>query len=773
MRLSLLESVVINPERVETFVKSFLPDIQSQEARDWVVKRMRQIVMNSDEMYLRPLAAHEIPPNAPQYVQVAKERGEQVYRFSPETPTNAFPELLNAANILVDFFNGLYRQANEEIDATNQVAKQAKLNATKTLQKLGKMTWTQALAAAEQWAKAGQKSAQKMDKHGGEVIMQWPNGYYAIRFTDAETMKRDGLQLQNCLGRGYYWDEVKAGNQQVVAIRKPNDEAVVGMRFSANFGNIHECKGKNNQPITQVYEAYVVDLLHHLGTGGQNHDLSAAGINYNPQNGRYGTFKDIATVTYDEGGIKVYQAGAKGVAEQDGRDIFSFTLSNRSIAKGIFQFDVNERGGIARALRILNAIGLSGGGEMVNDMEKLGIFNKDGRWGDISTVGHRIGDYTYRGEPLVAWELGSREEGTIVLQGATQRVIYLIKGGEVVSASGSLGAEVELAVLNDAALRGDADFEARYAHMWGWAFVKDKGYVDITKTAKPVASFAEVGKDYQPAPTNPRKLPMYKVPGRALWLLETTTEQYATLRLNGSNGRLVFDDTRTSGVAPAAAAVRWMFEAGNARAIANPEKYGVANIPQGHDPMALAEFARDRADSGYLPLATFMGAHDSLEYLKNLKKLGLPKAKDQLEWVNSFLPKDPVEVSQGEDKSFGNLKLETFVLRLPDALMQMLKLELITEPKALNKAKAVRSNIENAVSKLFAKKAGVAYYTQDRSNEWPWSDLNNAIHAENVAAMRKVEEEKQRVLSQRGSVKDKFAALNTQQHLDQINNRRH
>lgn len=277
MRLNLLEHNVINNDEVDIFVNKQCAAVESSTLRDWLSKRVRALILNN-AAYLVALSDIDNFGSVPQYIHDAVDRGETIYMFSPDK-TN---EVKSNISDMIDFLNGIAEEAKRKVDHSNSVAVEDQAWVRKLLNKIPKMTLSQARATEHEWYTRIKSRSSVLSKDGGEVEMTWPDGYYLIRFTDKQTMMRDGAQLQNCLATGTYWNSVQNGTQAVYAIRKPNDEAVVGIRMTTSRPPVlHEFKGKANQPIVDRYIPYALDFLKHFGVEKIPHDLSIIGITFN------------------------------------------------------------------------------------------------------------------------------------------------------------------------------------------------------------------------------------------------------------------------------------------------------------------------------------------------------------------------------------------------------------------------------------------------------------------------------------------------------------
>ena len=338
----LLEAVVANPDAIERYVSKFIHRTTPQIGRNWFAKKLRAALLNTPAL-LRPVT--EPSSDYPPYANDALDRGEPVYVFDPRHETLA--QAASTYAHLADWFNALDEVANRKAD--NAVAQEDALIAKRELSKIMHYDPQQATERADKWfAHMGTRA--KGDKAGVEIVLQWPDGYYAVRYTDKNTMMRDGTDLQNCLAQGYYWDNVASGAMSVYGIRQPSDEAVVGIRIVK--GEIAECKGKQNQPVSAPYRPYCIDLFNHMGVkpGQYSHDLDEADIYYNE--GRYGDFKTVAKLVIDEQGLKVWRTDDQVMATYEQYELTAH------ISRGVITQLVPNSMPTDVVIMTMNAIGL-------------------------------------------------------------------------------------------------------------------------------------------------------------------------------------------------------------------------------------------------------------------------------------------------------------------------------------------------------------------------------------------------------------------------------
>lgn len=411
LRQYLSEHVVINNPAVERYATSLSRGVSSAEAKAWIYKRVRTQFLN-DERYLTLMGVEEVPQGLPDYVTQAMDRGENIYQFSVNSPSKAAIDALTTRiEHIKDFFRDIEERSAQDIpkgENVNAMEVNAIVLAKKWMTKIPRLTIEQAEQAADEWAKVAGAGAKTLTKDGVVVIYQWPNGYYAVRFTDRATMQRDGHDLQNCLRQGTYWENVANGSQWVVAIRKPNDEAVVGMRWQLPEPmKILECKGKNNMPATGQYVPYITELLTYFKVNGEgNHDLKSAGIHIS--NGVYGTFRDLAKHT-NSGGVDYYISDSR-IEGQIGDKVVGLTLGAGQIGRVEFGDATDEQ--VAEVMNNLPR-GYALSAEAATTMERRALFQgPDGSWGTFEDISDftRVGDIGYWvGKSITKAKVGDKE----------------------------------------------------------------------------------------------------------------------------------------------------------------------------------------------------------------------------------------------------------------------------------------------------------------------------------------------------------------------------
>ena len=296
-RQTLTEANVVNTQQVKEFAKQFADKTNSAAGKQWFNKKIPNYVINNVNL-LSPYSP-DTTENLPDYITKAIEKGEKLYQFNPQSVNR---DLITQLDHLADWFNALEKVAGS--DATNDIEANNKSLSEKELQKVIKYDLPTALSVAEKWY-ATISSTPAQDYNDVNVVATLADGYYVVTFKSKEAMAKDGEHLQNCLRGGMYWDNIVSGSNQVYSIRKPNGEAVVGIRVDPKNKTVIEVKGKQNKPVMPMLVPYVLQFLNDLGYSGERcGDIINAGIHYSSASGKFGSVEELAD---DIGkGVKVF-----------------------------------------------------------------------------------------------------------------------------------------------------------------------------------------------------------------------------------------------------------------------------------------------------------------------------------------------------------------------------------------------------------------------------------------------------------------------------------
>lgn len=326
-RLVEAESVIItNPQVAATVGEEYAARVKDAPFKDFLKRRVRQALLRQTGLHVpvgydQAQAMHGSETLPPYILQAMQER-KPLYMIS--LTSEAMTSFKQTIEHLVDWFNAMSHLLQQEVNAGNQVALEDNALTKKAIGNLQNQTIEQAIASSEKWfARMGARV--RGSKSDVIVMKRWPDGYYAVQFKPTpdglKAMQSDGNDLQNCLRYGNYTQAVQSGNSRVYAIRKPNDEAVVGIALTRD-GSVQECKGKNNKTVAPQYTGYCADFLTAIKAKPPEHgsyDLSNADIEF--QNGRFFIFQNDATQLLDQPHVKVWKNNHMALIDINGTEL--------------------------------------------------------------------------------------------------------------------------------------------------------------------------------------------------------------------------------------------------------------------------------------------------------------------------------------------------------------------------------------------------------------------------------------------------------------------
>lgn len=388
----LLEHVVANPDTVTAYIDRFVQRTKPEAAQAWLVKRLRaQLSNEASLLQVIPHGEAELLAGVPDYVHRQVAQGGPVYRFVPGA--TAVGQFSSVVDHLVDWFNALHQTVAAPAD--NALAIQDRQRAERALAGLGKISFADATRVADAWFRNMGSRVQR-DKAGVAIIERWPDGYYAVRYTDLATYKSDGAILQQCLESGTYWRELTAGTMAIFVLRKPNDEPVATVGCDRRGGRLglSQLKGKNNKPVQPVYSKYLAELLTRLQIvpepAGQT-DLEAAGLSYNAATKTYGDFAQVADLVVNRAGLKVWATARRFLASVHGQRIGGVFAGNQ--IAGIDHLDAHPPSR-DNLLLLLNGLALDPTAEFAETLRGVDgfadIYCNAGKYGVAAAVGTPI-----------------------------------------------------------------------------------------------------------------------------------------------------------------------------------------------------------------------------------------------------------------------------------------------------------------------------------------------------------------------------------------------
>ena len=711
IRQYLLEHNVINPDAVDTYVNQ-VGKGHSPEAKAWFMKKLRVHIMN-DATLLHKVDPRELSADAPQYVKDAIARGEDVYTFG-EGVSDGFIDLTNRIQHVQDFFRSLEEFAVK--NPTNEIQKQQVVHAQRWLSKLSKMNLEQVEAASYEWGKMASAGVGGVEgKEGVVIIHQWENGMYAVRYEDKNVMMKDGKDLQNCLQYGTYWDRVVSGEQWVVSIRKPNDEAVVGMRWNLSGGRpttISECKGKNNKPAGPIYVQYIVDLFRAFGVTGMISDLSSAGIFYNNDTNQYGTFRDISThVTsgdidywFTDSKIEFVYKKKIGYSKVSKRELYDPDVGNFSTSEIITIFRNIPSPLIVAQAAIVNLLG-------------KGVFLSDKGVGSAADVGEHIGSL----HGIDAYTVLKDNSGHIVFMQNGESYIAGVMNGSIKTFPSMMSEKLQAKDIMSLINMCESNTNVKLGSVMRQSIAYPNGYVLTPTGYQPIREVGEVFQKINGAAgaldlwSYKNKVFMYTIDGGEYFTFSIDSKAKSNdlnaistgpSRVAGAAANAIlrkFDIADIDGMTPRECGAFSMKDKGKGKVVADPLEF-IDTI--------VGRAEQDGVEPGLHNIKFSLAAvMTSINYLNDVKTAALHNGlydvslKDATRLFNALNPlklKTPYHLDVGSKKSIHDLVTRKAHIILPTPLSEMESLW-IKHPKLNERYIAIYADITKKIIALIEK----------------------------------------------------------------------
>lgn len=135
-----------------------------------------------------------------------------------------------------------------------------------------RISFDQAEKGAEKWHAAMAKKLEKQNRRaepiaedGATVVKTYDDGYYWVKLTGKNSMKREGDLMGHCVGRFGYFNENLAGRKTIFSLRDPDNNPHCTIEVDKKPGNtaIYQVKGKANLEVKPAYLKYVKDFMLH------------------------------------------------------------------------------------------------------------------------------------------------------------------------------------------------------------------------------------------------------------------------------------------------------------------------------------------------------------------------------------------------------------------------------------------------------------------------------------------------------------------------------
>lgn len=588
----LLEANVANVEAIDAFVAAYMKKCELPQGKVWLKKKLRTFLLNSPE-YLTRLDPKNISIKLPDFATAALEKGEEVFVFDPN---GRVTEMKDSLQHVLDWFDAMHRTIEAGADSMNDVATNDFRMTQKEVEKLQKINLGQITAAADAWFNhmGTRLRGVKKEIAGVEIIHTWPDGYYVVRYTDPQVMRLDGRDLQNCLQHGNYWSQVRHGTNQVFGIRKPNDEAVVGIRTEkkewrsseiraalaagksaeeAGTWELVECKGKANKPPIDAYIPYVVDFLRLMKNINieNNSDLKAAGVFYS--NGNFGSFADVAELVYQNGRDNVYRTD----------DEFRANFRGETFRGNISDNEVASISPVETAAPVLILLNLPPTQTLMRTLANNNIYYQEGKYGTPQTIGKHIGDTSsHKLYETSGWVFAYNDEKDLALRIGTNGLVDGKSGGiSSIDSIGKINTRTPdlIAILNLIGLAPLLNIETSNlfdrAICWNGA---QYGRYDEVGTE-------EIALADQTA---------YRLGDRQMWLIAHNTGGEALIGTSQGTMRVLKNENSNEEIG---ASVRWLAAHHQPKVLERANDYGAISLPNGRGIIATKQTLFDHLDT--------------------------------------------------------------------------------------------------------------------------------------------------------------------------------
>jgi hypothetical protein len=257
----ILNSIILNERNmcdaqdIDDWLEYIARDQEIDEIVTWLQTRFRKYIIN-DCPFAHPLT--EAPEFAPEWLEKALERGEEVYtiNMAMDSPLRK----------LVDNLTGFL----EDICPSREFYKFVKLPVQELIQKYA----------------AYRTKRLKID--GVEIEHKYPDDFKWVRLLTKEAIENDGIELANCLRVHTYLSTMAVirGDEIYYSLRDSSDHAKAMMNYYPKRDQFGEIRGYGNGEVPEKYRVYCIDLLNRKGFKDINSN-ELTNIGAIEQDGRY------------------------------------------------------------------------------------------------------------------------------------------------------------------------------------------------------------------------------------------------------------------------------------------------------------------------------------------------------------------------------------------------------------------------------------------------------------------------------------------------------
>jgi hypothetical protein len=285
----LLEHNVVNTEAIKRYVSNFAAQCHNENAREWFNVILARYLERDDQINVKMTDAN-IPRNAPDWLEDALARGDDLRVFLPPTHLNT------SFDHLCDYFNFLDEQKDPIMDSRDRVMK---------------ITVQNALNKADEWTAQAAKKAAKTKVEGCKIV-EVDGNYKWVQPETVQALHRDGAILHQCTANGVYDDQFRKGSMLFYILHDPKGQPHVCISVQKN-GQLDQVKGKQNRPPIGRYAQLCARFLNKLQPKGldDNHDVRMMGLVKDKDGNLVTVVEASGTCVFKIGNVRVFETAGE------------------------------------------------------------------------------------------------------------------------------------------------------------------------------------------------------------------------------------------------------------------------------------------------------------------------------------------------------------------------------------------------------------------------------------------------------------------------------
>lgn len=173
-----------------------------------------------------------------------------------------------------------------------------------------------------------------------QIVMRFPDGYRFVQLLTAEALDRETVQMQHCLGNGWYDSTLKTTDPNsslvVYSLRDAHNKPHMTIEIDTVYKTVMQCKGKQNKWPSRQYIPYLEGLL-------SRSSLSVTS-----------RIVDIGMVYHEGRLLNVHELPENFVIKGplDLRQGFAFELPKNLTIEGVLSIDTKDRWRIPACLSV-------------------------------------------------------------------------------------------------------------------------------------------------------------------------------------------------------------------------------------------------------------------------------------------------------------------------------------------------------------------------------------------------------------------------------------